>query len=315
MVLPERIGSLLGKDPIVVLDGGARNGTFELPGLARYVHVYGFEPNREEYEKLLTGKTDVYKASGVRPPPYAKAVFLPTALAHFSGVRPLHVTKGPGSCSLMEPNQAVTSQYEQGWAWNFEISGSIQVDCSTLEQVLRGNGIDWVDYIKLDTQGNEYDILFASEWARDRISVIKTEVEFIEMYRGQRLFTDIDSGLRAAGFHFIDLAVTHEHRIGRGNLSVSRGKRELLWGDAYYARRFDEREAHANPVRVLKQALVLMELGYIEYGLFMLQRANIATLPLAEIRDYYKSERRHWKRFIPVPLKTAARIALRAISG
>ncbi len=42
-----------------VVDAGARNGMFELPeSYAKIANFIGFEPNEDEYRKLVTGTTD-----------------------------------------------------------------------------------------------------------------------------------------------------------------------------------------------------------------------------------------------------------------
>ena len=311
----EALRPVLADSPLIVLDGGARNGTFETPNLAPYTHVYGFEPNNEEYQKLLTGKTDLYKACGEKTPKYAKVIWCPAALADTDGRRTLHITKGPGACSLMRPNFRLINTYATTYAEVFEIIRTETVDCSTLATVLQRYQIDEVDYIKLDTQGNEYEILFADPAVLERISVIKSEVELIQTYEGQRLFHDMDGALRQTGYHFVDFLIGPEKRIGRNQLVTPRGINELLWADAYWARTLHVEERRENPLRAFKQALVLMDLGYIEYGLYLLTLLDPHELPVEAVRAYYASDRRPLKRFIPASIKTAIKRIYRRLAG
>ena len=43
---------------INVVDVGARNGMTLLGDFSQYCNFYGFEPNPEEYKKLITDRTD-----------------------------------------------------------------------------------------------------------------------------------------------------------------------------------------------------------------------------------------------------------------
>jgi hypothetical protein len=48
---------LLNKN-INVVDVGARNGMTLLGDFSQYCNLFGFEPNPQEYEKLITNTTD-----------------------------------------------------------------------------------------------------------------------------------------------------------------------------------------------------------------------------------------------------------------
>ena len=311
------LDAVLGQDPIIVIDGGARNGTFELGRLAPYIHVYGFEPNHAEYEKLLTGKTDLYMASRAGTPRYAKNTICPVALGHVDGPQTLYITKGPGACSLVPPNRSLTDQYATTYASVFEVIDTQHVECATLDTIMKQQHLSYLDYIKLDTQGNEHEILFAHPEVLDRVSVIKSEVEFVETYQQQHLFADIDTGLRKAGFQFIDMVIGPEKRIGRDMLRRQRGTYELLWADAYWARTLGDEERRRQPARALKQALTVMELGYVDYGLFLLRQLGAMYDPawLDAIQAYYARERRTLKRYIPRPVKTALKQVYHACTG
>ena len=56
--------------------------------------------------------------------------------------------------------------------------------------------------MKLDTQGSEYDILSGGLITIKDVIAIDIEVEFSEMYKNQKLFSNIDEILRNNGFEF-----------------------------------------------------------------------------------------------------------------
>ena len=58
--------------------------------------------------------------------------------------------------------------------------------------------MDRVDFIKLDTQGSELDILHGAGSLLDNCSGLQLEVMFSPLYEGQPLFADVDAYLRCA---------------------------------------------------------------------------------------------------------------------
>jgi len=56
--------SKLKKKSFNFFDVGARNGSFILPeDYTIHTIMYGFEPNQEEYEKLISNNTDIHSYS------------------------------------------------------------------------------------------------------------------------------------------------------------------------------------------------------------------------------------------------------------
>jgi hypothetical protein len=105
--------------------------------------------------------------------------------------------------------------------------------------------IDNVDLFKIDVQGAELAVFRHASRALARALVVQTEVEFVELYRGQPLFADVDTFLRSQGFQF------HAFNgiSGRAfkplvfNNDPNAPIRQALWSDAIYVRdwmRLDE---------------------------------------------------------------------------
>ena len=62
------------------------------------------------------------------------------------------------------------------------------------------------DFIKIDTQGSELEILKGSKKNLIRCIGLEVEVEFQEIYKNQKLFSEIFIFLEKNGFKFIDFA-------------------------------------------------------------------------------------------------------------
>ncbi|MFN3399045.1 MAG: hypothetical protein ACK4Z4_01780 [Ferrovibrio sp.] len=85
------------------VDVGARNGSYLLPeSYARHSRISGFEPNRTEYEKLASGRTDA-AAHGQKEPAFKERRYYPHAVWSENTERTLYLTVGPGAVSLMGP--------------------------------------------------------------------------------------------------------------------------------------------------------------------------------------------------------------------
>ena len=98
--------------------------------------------------------------------------------------------------------------------------------------------LDDVDFIKIDVQGSELAVFRNASRALADAVLIQTEVAFLEQYKKQPMFSDIDAFLRASGFQFHDLQ-------GIGSRSFKpvmspnpsyMGFRQRVWADAYYVK-------------------------------------------------------------------------------
>src|SRR5436190_1490985 len=70
---------------------------------------------------------------------------------------------------------------------------------------------------------------------KDTILVV-SEVEFVEMYKGQPLFADVDAEMRRQGFclHFLGPSMGPAFRPFAPNGDPWKGVRQALWTDAVY---------------------------------------------------------------------------------
>lgn len=242
---------------LVVVDGGARNGTRELPRLAPWIVAHGFEPSGAEYQPL---ERDAARSH------YRKITYHPVALMAEGGEATLHVSKRPGATSTLQPNAELLSHFAaDNWSQMAEIVGRERVPAVTLGDFMRSERLQHIDYLKLDTQGNELDIIKSSGGLLRSISVIKTEVEMIPIYRDQPLFGDVASFLAESGFELIDLQWTDPCRRYHFSPSLERSAYRLVWADAVFAYR-----PSGAGTRKLEQALVLAELGYTDLALYIL---------------------------------------------
>lgn len=300
------VRDVLSGHPIVIVDGGARNKTWELPRLAPFCDVIGFEPNRKEHAKLLAGTTDLEVANKVRDLPYRSIRYIDKALADRSGRATLHVTRGPGACSLLEPNVELIATIEhhfsfgKGLAEQFQIVGTEDVETTTLDVVAEEQELDRIDYLKLDTQGTEYECLLGAEslLKASKVGIIKSEVEFLPLYKGQRLFGEIDAYLRSHSLMLLDLGFDSRHKAIWSGHRIRGDRGTLMFADAYYTLSMQAHRELGVSDRV-RHALVLGEMGFLDVATALLQTIDQESREDPVHRwliDWWRQDRRTWKR-------------------
>jgi FkbM family methyltransferase len=182
----EVIGDEL-KTQITIVDLGAASlgeGTdpYEALRHSGRFHVIGFEPVEEQCEllKLLFPKDHT---------------FLPYFIADGSK-RTFHVCSNSYTSSLYEPYSELLDKF-QHLEPAIRVTDRFEVQTRWLDDI---EEISDIDFLKLDVQGAELDVIKgASRLLKDTL-VVHTEVEFIPIYRNQPLFGDVDVALRSHNF-------------------------------------------------------------------------------------------------------------------
>jgi FkbM family methyltransferase len=205
-----------GEHPLGFVDIGARGGVHPLvEPIAGYVAWLGFEPDKEACA-ALNGPGGFF----------ASSLCLPVALSDQTGPAVLYRCAAPTNDSLRPINKRFVDRYKME---KFAQTGKERIEITTLDDALSNLPLQG-EFLKLDTQGTEYDILQgARDTLHDRTAAIYCEVEFAEVYMGQALFSEIDVYLRAFGFSF----------IGFDNMSYRsrtpwKGRERLLHADALF---------------------------------------------------------------------------------
>ena len=187
-----KLASLLEiKAPIDIVDIGANSiigDGDEAPykplldsGLA---HVYGFEPNPDALARLNAAKGQ-------------NETYFPSAV--YNGAeQELRVCQQEGMTSLLEPNINLLS-YLHGFPEWGKVVERISVPTVRLDDFTE---IKNLDYLKIDIQGGELEVFRNGTNRLKECLVIQTEVEFLPMYEGQPLFSEVELYLRELGFTF-----------------------------------------------------------------------------------------------------------------
>jgi len=187
--------------------------------------IVGFEPNKQACKELNQNNK-----KGTLYLPY----FIGTGESET-----FYETNWPPTSSLYSPNSELLEKFH-----NLNNITTVvkkrQVKTHRLDEITE---IDRADFIKMDVQGSELNVL------KNGVSILKSavitqiEVEFVEMYKGQPLFADIDSFMRSQGFQFhcFDGGAS-EQLSGRPfkplmiNNDPNQPFNQTLWADAFYVK-------------------------------------------------------------------------------
>lgn len=181
--------------------------------------------------------------------------YLPHAV--YDGGRHLfNVCKAPGMSSLLVPNRDLLKFFHGFPEWS-EVVARTPVDTVRLDDV----AIQTVDFLKIDVQGAELTVFRNGVRRLADCVAIHAEVEFLPMYVGQPLFSEVELFLRDHGFmlHKFEPLVSRVAQPMIVNNDVYAGFSQLLWADAVFVRdvtRLGEMTAD----KLLKLAVILHDL-------------------------------------------------------
>lgn len=198
----ETLKKKLGRTPKLCVDVGAFRGHFSADIATRYpsTRVYSYEPNPQEYENL---KSTTRFLPNVTP--------VNVALGAAAGRATLNITKGTASSSLLKPLPSKTP----AWQDVLVSQSEIDVEVTTLDEELSRLQINHVDFLKIDAQGADYEVLAGAtrSLSSGRISAIQVEVLIAPAYEYQASSSQVYLALNEYGFSLAGIYDT-EYRNG-----------------------------------------------------------------------------------------------------
>ena len=277
-----------------LFDVGARGGAHpRWDRFASCIELTGFEPDPVECARLNA------EVPGLAYP----ARFLPHAL--WREVRsdlPFHVCNWEVASSVYPPNEELLRDFPDA-ARLLQVRERRTISATTLDEVVRELG-KAPDYLKLDAEGAELDILLGAKRALAETIAIEVEVEFNPIFAGQPLFADVDTHLRGLGWTLFGLRRNSWRRSRRTNAGPGYGG-QLIAGDALYLRRSALGEGE-DLERELKLLVILA--AYLEWDTVGRRLADAPAL-----RSLSSAELREIARELAPPSRLAARLARAAL--
>ena len=225
--------------------------------------VTGFEPQVQALARLEQKKG-----------PHER--YLPYALADGTE-RILNVCELEGMTSLLVPDPARLALFNLFPIWG-SVKERIPLTTRKLDDIAE---IAHMDFLKMDVQGAEREVLAHGHTKLKDTVMVQTEVSFVPLYRDQPTFGDMDLALRELGFLPHSVTGTKIWPLAPmviGN-EPNRGIRQLLETDMVYVRDFTRPEnmsteqwkhlalvahhCYGSYDLALKAIVTLMELGVV----------------------------------------------------
>jgi FkbM family methyltransferase len=279
--LPAGARTLLERHPLRIVDVGGAMGPDERwkslgPAVCRFVT---FEP-------------DVRSFAGLAVDPTGRNASLPVGLADTRGQKTLYLTRGDFASSLYKPNAEVLKDFAT-WPWH-EPAGESTIRVDTLDHSLSGHP-DWrPDFIKIDVEGADLDVLKGAVDCLPDVLGVQVEVAFLERNIGAPLQPVIDDWLRAAGF--VPHQLIREHWVRTNGLFGATSRPQLVWADVLYLRNrasilgnLAKADGPDRAVMMARMIAILLVYGAHDYALELVDAAHAAgslDAPVAnELRD------------------------------
>lgn len=204
----------------VIIDAGAYDGRESrlMASMWPEGHVYAFEPVSQLYEKVRK------QLDGVK-----NATAFPLALGDQCGMQRIFLSIEADdlptikmitqSSSFFPPKDHLVYDHHTAF------QGTQLVQMTTLDQWAANHGVGRVDFLWLDLQGYELPALKGALKVLENVSVIVTELEFVEAYQNQPLYLEVKQWLEEQGFVLVG-----------GNFTFP--KAENIWfGDGIFVRK------------------------------------------------------------------------------
>jgi FkbM family methyltransferase len=257
--------------PLVYVDAGARGG-LQGPWAEikdERLYVVAFEPDPDE---ALRGKSNFEVVD--------------SALWSHAGVVDIHLARVPPTSSIHPPNWPLLERFPPQ---HFEPRTTVRVApvrCETLDSALGRLGRH-ADFLKIDTQGAEYEILTGAVESLDQdVFAVIAETWTTEVHKGQRLTGEILSFMAARGFGLFDMNVAAAWYRRGADRVPHLGKRQLIGLDLLFFREpSDLPDRFACLVASAKAAAIAELYGFPDLALEILDMVKPSNSEQATLKE------------------------------
>ena len=232
------------------------------------VNAILFEPDPDAFEQLIKKKRK-------------NDLILDSALSDKEKEIVFNICNWQQVSSIYEPNMDILKLFKNPQRW--EIKKKITMKTFPLNDVLKKNSISDIDFMKIDSQGSELEILRGGTDYLDSIIGLEVESEFIEIYKNQPLFPEVDKFIQSNGFKLIDMRRTFWKR-NIGSNGINKG--QLIFADLLYMRT-PESVLNIKGItssKVIKSIKVYLTYGYQDLSIELLNHSN--NQGIIEDKDY-----------------------------
>jgi len=262
---------------------GARNGVRGVPIMSSLEHEFisvMYEASADGNDQILnrgnrmgTSETILVNACVGRP----------------EEKRTFYLNLDPYTSSLLTLNPKYQDYYLAQGNYDYVLGQTVSthaeevVKTESLDDLISSRNLPHCDFLSLDTQGSELEILQFAQNTIDNCVGLKLEVSFVEIYKDQPLFGDINKFLIDRNFRFVKFTAIEEfapRELGEDFW----GDKMQMAGDAIYLRE----PTSLSPSQVYPAVFAALAFGQTEFAMHIYRRYKDQTI---------KSVDSDWARF------------------
>ena len=280
MIIPD----LLEKSINLVDIGAVGNPPPHWLPLKDKIHLFGFEPNKNECNKLNDSNC-VYK----------KSEFLPYAVGEKDESRPFYITEYHECCSLLKPNLVWLNRFN--YSSFFNVKQMIEVETVSLDSIKKFSNI-YIDALKIDAQGNELPILKGATSLLKHVFLIEIESGLHKNYENETTFSELYPFLKNCGFMCMEMKTQPHQKRKNIGADWESAKGQAMACESIWVRDFLTYEKTLLNQINRDQFLSILSLcwlfGYSDYGVELLKIKPFNSLLEKEIQSLILEEK-SWK--------------------
>lgn len=222
------------EQPFTVVDVGARGGVASYWSVfGDHLRIIGFDLDPDECARL----------NAIDP----RTQYLPYALDRQSHRRTVYVANYSASSSFYRTDPAYFDRYTAGQ--NAAVMSEPMLDTTTLSAALATIGLHSADFIKVDAEGAELEILQGAQDLLPGLQGILSEMRFTKKMCGCPEYWEVEKYLREQSFELYDLDVyrlskkalpypyLYSNYFDDGRPAAGPSTQgQVLWADALYMR-------------------------------------------------------------------------------
>ncbi len=223
---------------------------------------------------------------------FFKRITFRTAIAGKSGKRIFHKRKFLPCSSLLQPDQTIISTF--GLEDYFTIDDTFEIDCITLDELLKQSNVPRFDFLKIDLEGLDCEILLSSPNIVRNCLAIQCELRFQPLYKEEPEFYSAVSFLRDSEFELISIKPEiWKHKTSKRDFFRDG---QIAWGDFIFflsRKRVLELFGERASLAFCKQIIIAKMLGFSNYALYIFEQNHhhIPSILHTEIEQYITSQR------------------------
>ncbi len=204
----------------------------------------GIEPDLENYQKIQK-KKNICKSYQI----FNEALWDSKTRLN------LNITKKRTNSSILEPNFDILNNFPD--PERFKILEKKEINLSPLDELK----IENLDFIKIDTQGSELNILNGSSESIKNVMGFEIEVSFIKIYKDQPLFSDINNFMIKNNYQFMGFS----DQISWKRDEADVGKNQMIFADAIFLKPLEEIFKYENDIneQLFKYSLICLSYNFL----------------------------------------------------